>query len=96
MRVRCRLDYEKIVPILKEVGYNGWCSIVRACCAPRSAATKTAFCTGFVSAQGCQTESAHETHSQNQVYEGQDDLDAIPAMRKAVPYLRSVLAKHKM
>ena len=82
MRVRCRLDYEKIVPILKEVGYNGWCSIVRACCAPRSAATKT--------------ESAHETHSQNQVYEGQDDLDAIPAMRKAVPYLRSVLAKHKM
>jgi sugar phosphate isomerase/epimerase len=51
------LDYEKIVPILKEVGYNGWCSIV---------------------------------------YEGQDDLEEIPAMRKAVPYLRSVLAKHKL
>ena len=51
------LDYDAIAEILKDVDYNGWCSIV---------------------------------------YEGQDDLEEIPAMRKAVPYLRSVLAEHKL
>eukprot|EP01052_Picozoa_sp_SAG31_P018063 SAG31_NODE_1263_length_9072_cov_9.389390_4_plen_213_part_00 len=51
------LDYEQIVPILKDVGYNGWMSIV---------------------------------------YEGQDDLEEIPALEKAVPYLRSVLTRHKI
>ena len=51
------LDYEQIVPILKDVGYNGWMSIV---------------------------------------YEGQDDLAEVPALEKAVPYLRSVLTKHKI
>jgi sugar phosphate isomerase/epimerase len=50
------LDYDRIMPILKDVGYNGWMSIV---------------------------------------YEGQDDLEEKPAMRKAAAFLRSMLAKHK-
>ena len=44
----------------------------------------------------CRTQDVGYNGWMSIVYEGQDDLEEKPAMRKAAAFLRSMLAKHKL